>query len=209
MKIFTCGLLTLLSTFCAFGQKYEAENFEASLLQAKYGAMLVYNGQINSFSIKFISKDFKPTDLENFVRVDDNIINSSIIPFQVKVDFDKLEESVQKMFLTQWKQYEKDWIEEEHKIKIPKETEEFIKIGGRLFIYWSYDMPKSSDPDVVDKQLHLVTACFDQMLVLSGPVEKKKSETVLKDKLFGIAKTLEVNRGQVQDIKKLYAELMK
>jgi hypothetical protein len=208
MKIFTCGLLTLLSTFSAFGQKYEAENFQAALLQAKYGAMLVYNGQKNSFSIKFISKSFEPTDKENFVRVDDYIISSSIVPFQVKVDFDKLEESVQRKFLTQWKQYEKDWIEEQLKTKI-KEKEEFVKIGGRLFIYWSFDMPKSDDPDVVDKQLHLVTACFDQMLVLSGPVEKKKSEVVLKDKLFGIAKTLEVNPGQVQDIKTLYTELRK
>lgn len=209
MRIFTLGILTLLSTFSVVGQKYEAETFEAALLEAKYGAMLVYNGQINSFSIRFIAKSFKPTDQENFVIVDDNIIGSSIIPFQVKVDFDKLEEPIQRKFLTQWKQYERDWIEKEKNIKIDKETEEFIKIGGRLFIYWSFDMPKSNDPDAVVKQLHLVTACFDQLLVFSGPVEKNESESILKDKLFGIAKTLSVNPGQVQDIKRLYTELMK
>jgi hypothetical protein len=211
MRLFIYALTTLLITFSVsvFGQNYKAEKFDAALLQAKYGAMLVYNGQKNSFSIKFIAKSFKPTEKENFVRVDDNIINSSIIPFQVEVDFDELEEPVQKKFLTQWKQYEKNWIEEDLKVKIPSESEEFVKIGGRLYLYWSFDMPKSSDPDRVDKQLHLVTACFDQMLVLSGPVEKGKSAAVLKDKLIGIAKTLEVHRGQVQDIRKLYTDLMK
>ncbi|HCW06764.1 MAG TPA: hypothetical protein DGG95_05300 [Cytophagales bacterium] len=209
MRIFTFGLLILFSTLGALGQKYEAEKFDAALLQAKYGAMLVYNGERNSFSIKFVAKSFKPTEAENFVRVDGNLINSTIVPFQVEVDFDKLEESIQKKLLTQWKKYEKDWIEKEHKTKLLKETEEFVRIGGRLFIYWSYDMPQDGNPDTVDKQLLLVTACFDQMLILSGPVEKNKSVTVLKDKLFAIAKTLEVNPRQVQDIKKLYTDLMK
>lgn len=207
MKTVTSVLVALLSVGSAFGQ-YVPEDFQAVLLKAKYGAMLVYNGQKNSFSIKFISKSFKPTDKENFVTVDDYIINSSIIPFQVEVDFDQLEESEQRVFLSEWKKYEKAWVEEQLKETL-NEKEEFLTIGGRLFIYWSYDMPKSDDPDAVDKQVYLVSACFDQMLVLSGPVEKKKSEVALKDKLVGIAKTMEVYRGQVQNINKLYTDLMK
>lgn len=209
MKIFTNGILILFSTISVFGQKYKAEEFEAALLQAKYGAMLVYNGQRNSFSIKFVAKSIQPTGTENFLVVDGNLINSTIVPFQVEVDFDNLEESVQQKFLAQWKKYENDWIEKEHKIKLAKETDTFVKIGERLFIYWSYDMPQDGNPNTVDKQLLLVTACFDQMLVLSGPVEKNTSEAVLKEKLFGIAKTLTINPGQVQDIKKLYTDLMK
>ena len=53
MKKYFLGLLTLIS-FLANGQ-YKAEEFEAALLEAKYGAFLVYNGQTNSFSLKFES----------------------------------------------------------------------------------------------------------------------------------------------------------
>ena len=205
MKIFAFGLLTLLSTSYVFGQ-YKAEEFEAALLQAKYGAMLVYNGQRNSFSLKFISKSVEPTDQPNIIKVDNLLIQTSITPFTQKLDFENLDDETQKKLLTDWKKYEKDWIEEQLKIKV-KEKDEIIKIENRLFLYWTYDMPK--DNDSVDKQVYLVSICFDQMLILSGPVEKSKSESILKDKLVGIAKTLNVIPGQVQDINKLYKELMK
>ena len=112
MKIFTCGLLIFLSAFSATGQKYQAENFEAALFQAKYGAMLVYNGQKNSFSIKFISKAFEPTDKPNFIKVDNLLMQASITPFTQKLDFTNLDEEIQIKFLTGWKNYEKDWVDE-------------------------------------------------------------------------------------------------
>jgi hypothetical protein len=49
MKLISITLL-VLSSVDSFAQ-YEAEKFEAALLQAKYGAMLVYNGEKNSFSL--------------------------------------------------------------------------------------------------------------------------------------------------------------
>ena len=206
MKIYLIGLLTLTS-FLASGQ-YKAEEFEAALLQAKYGALLMYNGQTNSFSIRFESKSVEPTDKANFLKVDNILMQSSITPFTQALDFKNLGIDTQQKFLSGWKAYEKKWVEEQLKIKLI-EKEEFIDISDKTFLYWTYDMPKTKNKDSVDKQVYLVTICFDQLLILNGPVEKGKKEETVKDKLLTVAKTLTLYSNQTQDLKKLYNELMK
>jgi hypothetical protein len=206
MKIISIGLLVVAS-LNVFGQ-YEAEKFDAALLQAKYGAMLVFNGQKNSFTLKFISKSVVPTEHANFLTVDNILMQASLTPFQQKFTFANLEEKVQKNLLNGWKDYEKEWVEEQLKIKV-KETVEFIKIEGKQFLHWTYDMPKSEKAGAVEKQVYLVAICFDQLLILNGALEKGKSESALKEKLKSVASTLKLHPGQVQDIEKLYAELMK
>ena len=177
-------------------------------MEAKYGAMLVYNGQINSFTLKFQAKSFKPADKPDFIIVDNFIIQSSIVPFTQKLDFNNLDIETQRKLLSGWKGYEKNWIEGQLKTNL-KDKEEFIEISKRLFLYWVTDMPESRDPASVDNQVYLVTICFDQMLILNGPVEKGKTENLVKNKLVTIANTLELYPNQKQDIEKLYHELKK
>jgi hypothetical protein len=206
MTKLTLGLLTLIP-FSASGQ-YEAERFEATLLQAKYGALLVYNGQANSFTLKFESKSIEPTDRPNFVIVDNILMQVSITPFTQKLDFNNLDNGTQKKYLTGWKAYEKQWVEEQLKTKLTEE-EDFIEISNKSFLYWTYDMPKNKTKGSVDKQVYLVTICFDQLLILNGPVENGKKEETTKDKLLTIAKTLTLYPNQTQDIEKLYNDLKK
>jgi hypothetical protein len=111
MKRYLSGLLTLISSL-ANGQ-YKAEEFEAALLEAKYGALLVYNGQTNSFSLRFESKSFEPTDKPNFIRVDNILLQSSITPFTQELDFRDMDNETKKKFLKSWKAYEKRWVEEQ------------------------------------------------------------------------------------------------
>ena len=206
MKISLVAVMTLIS-FLAFGQ-YKAEKFQAALLEAKYGALLLYNGQTNSFSLKIESKSVEPTNKATFLKIDNVLIQSSITPFTQKLDFNNLDNPTKKKYLTAWTAYEKEWVEEQLKIKLT-EKEEFIEILGRPFLFWTYDMPKSENKNSVDKQVYLVTICFDQLLILNGPVEKSTKEEVIKDKLMTIAKTLTLNPNQTQDIDKLYYELKK
>lgn len=206
MKKYFLGLLTLISSL-ANGQ-YKAEEFEAALLEAEYGALLVYNGQTNSFSLKFEAKSVEPTDQPNFIIVDNVLMQSSIRPFTRELDYKNLDNETQKNVLTGWKAYEKKWVEEQLKIKLT-EKEEFIDISNRPFLYWTYQMPKSKSKDSVDKQVYVVTICFDQLLVLSGPVEKGKKEETVKDKLLTVARTLTLYPNQTQDLEKLYNELKK
>jgi hypothetical protein len=204
MKKCLLGLLTLIS-FLANGQ-YKAEEFEAALLQAKYGALLVYNGQTNSFSLKIESKSVDPTDKPNFIRVDNILMQLSITPFTQELDFKNLDNETQKKFLTGWKSYEKKWVEEQLKIRLTEKAD-FVEISNKPFLYWTYDMPKSKNKDSVDKQVYIVTICFDQLLILSGPVEKGKEEETIQEKFLTIAKTLTLYPNQTQDLEKLYNEL--
>jgi len=171
MRHYFLGLLTLISFF-TFGQ-YKAEEFEAALLEAKYGALLLYNGQTNSFSLRFESQSIEPTDKLNFVIVDNLVIQTSITPFTQNLDFNNLDNETQKKYLASWKAYEKKWVEEQLKIELT-EKEEFIDIVNKPTLYWAFNMPKSKDKESVDKQVYLVTVCFDQLLILSAPVEKSK-----------------------------------
>jgi hypothetical protein len=206
VRPYLTALLTLISFF-AFGQ-YSAEEFEATLLPAKYGALLVYSGQKNSFSLKFESKSVATTDEPNFIRLDNGLMQSSIIPFTQKLDFNNLDNVTQKKFLTEWKAYEKGWVEGQLKVKLT-DKEEFVEIANKPFLHWTYDMPISKEPGSVEKQIYWVTICFDQILILNGPVEKGKKEVLINDELFAIAKTLSLYPNQTQDIEKLYNELKK
>lgn len=204
MRLLTLFLIAISITAIA---QYKPEEFQAGLLQAKYGAMLVYNGQKNSFTLKFVFKSVEPTERPNFVRVDGSLMQSTLFPIHKEYDFASLTEEEQKIVLQNWKLYEKKWVEDQLKIKL-NEKEEFLKINDKLFLYWSYDMPtKKDDPYAVVKQMYLVTLCFDQTLVLNGPIEKGKSEIELRNKLTSVAKTLELKAGQVLDMKSLYYEL--
>jgi hypothetical protein len=90
-----------------------------------------------------------------------------------------------------------------------KEKEEFIELSGKPFLYWTYVMPKSKEPGATEKQVYLVAICFDQLLILNGPVGNGTTEEQIRNKLLTIARTLTLNPNQVQDINKLYTELKK
>jgi hypothetical protein len=64
-------------------------------------------------------------------------------------------------------------------------------------------MPK--DNNSVSKQVYLFTICFDQILLLNGPVVKDQTE--MKTVLINIAKTLELFPDKTQDLRKLYFDL--
>ena len=189
-------------------EKYKAEEFEAALLQAKYGALLVYNGQTNSFTLRFESTAVEPTEQPNFLRVDGLLLQSSITPFTVKLNFQSMDEEAMKQYLLAWKAYEKKWVEEQLKQEVT-EKHEFIQISNRPFLYWMYDMPKKHREGNVEKQVFVVTICFDQMLILNGPVVAGEKESNLRDKLLAIAKTVTLYPNQTQDVQKLYNELKK
>jgi hypothetical protein len=208
MRVFLFFFMLYASFAMKAQSQFEAEKFEGALLRAKYGAMLVYNGEKNSFTLKFVSKTVDPAGKPNFVKVDDFLIQASISPFQQELDFNNLDEETQKRWLLGWKTYEKNWIDEQLKMKV-KEQQQFLKIGDRIFLQWTFNMPESNATGAVVKQVYFITICFDQIMVLNAPLEKDKSETVLLEKLKNIAGTLELHAGQVQDLKKLTADLLK
>lgn len=184
---------------------YKAEDFKSALMQTKSGAIIVYTGQQHSFTIDIVGK-ITPSEKPNFVTVDNKILQSSIIPFETKLDFEKLSEEAQKKNLLGYMDYEMNYIKEQLKSKNLNEKYEFITLNNKIFLFWSYDMPKSYK--AVDKQCYLVTICFDQMLILNCPVDNGKTFIDIKDMLTNIGKTLKLNNNTI-DLEKLYNELNK
>lgn len=184
--------------------QYKAEEFQAAMIEAKFGAMLAYNGQRNSFTLRIVSKSIEPTEQDNFLLVDNKLIQFSTIPFQEEFDFKSLNPAMQKELLTGYKEYEKEYLQEQLKTVLT-ETEQFLNLEGKIFKYWSFDMPK--DNTSVSKQVYLFTLCFDQILLLNGPVVKGQNEVEVKTLLINMAKTLELFPGKTQDVRKLYFDL--
>jgi hypothetical protein len=200
------GLL-LLSLICfsiAASAQYKAEEFQASVIETKFGAMIVFNGQKNSFAIRIVSKSIEPSQQENFLLVDKKLIQASAIPFQEQFDFVSMSTDQQKELLTGYKEYEKEYVLEQLKTQL-EESEQFMNLEGKMFKYWSFDMPK--DNSSVVKQVYLFTICFDQILLLNGPVVKGQSESEVKSVLISMAKSLEVFPGKTQDLRKLYFDM--
>jgi hypothetical protein len=184
--------------------QYKAEEFQVAKIETKFGALLAYNGQRNSFTLRIVSKSIETTKQDNFLLVDNKLIQFSTIPFQEEFDFKSLNPAMQKELLTGYKEYEKEYLQEQLKIVLT-ETEQFLILEGKIFKYWSFDMPK--DNTSVSKQVYLFTMCFDQILLLNGPVVKGQNEAEVKTLLINIATTLELFPEKTQDLRKLYFEL--
>jgi hypothetical protein len=206
MKNFFTLFLFCFIHFGSFAQSaYKAEEFQAALMETKTGAMVVYSGKQQSFTLNFNGK-VTPGEEPNFVTVDNKILQSAIIPFQAKLDFKNLDQETQKKYLLGHMNFELDYIKETLNTDVLNEKHEFIPINNKLFIFWSYDMPKANES--IAMQCYLVTICFDQMLILNSPVEKGKSQKEIKDFLTTTAKTLKLNNQPI-DLDKLYKELNK
>lgn len=184
--------------------QYKAEEFQASLVEAKFGVMIVFNGQKNSFTLRIVSKSIEPSEQENFLLVDKKLIQASAIPFQEQFDFKAMSTEQQRELLTGYKEYEKEYLQNQLKTSLTG-TEQFLNIEGKIFKYWSFDMPKGNSS--VSKQVYLFTICFDQILLLNGPVLKDQAEPEMKTLLVNMAKTLELFPGKTQDVRKLYFDL--
>ncbi|HEY9006394.1 MAG TPA: hypothetical protein VIM75_09680, partial [Ohtaekwangia sp.] len=186
--------------------QYKPEDFKAALLETKDGAMIVYNGEKNAFTVRIVAASVTPATEPNFLRINNNLFQSTIIPFQEELDFKTLTPEQQKELLTGYKNYEKEYIEEQLKSKLI-DKEEFLIINKKVFKYWAFNMPSGNES--VKQQLYLITICYDHMLVLNAPVVKNRSESTIKGMLVDIAHTLQLYNGKTLDLERLSKELKK
>lgn len=199
---------TLALVFSSTHAQYKAEEFEAALLPARYGALLVFNGTSNSFSLKFEGDSIQPMQARNFLTIDGILKQASLVPFNQDIGFGDLDEGKQKKWLQGWRQYEKSWAEEQLKQKLEDQAQ-FSFIGGRHFLIWSYQMPKSEKKGSVNNQVFVAGICFDQILVLNAPVTQELTVDQVTQKLKTIADTVTLFPGQVQNLEQLYKQLAK
>jgi len=196
------GILILVTPHLS--AQYKAEDFRVALLQTDYGALILFNGKTNSFSLKVGGKSVLPLDKPNFITADSILFQSTVIPFTEQKNFAHLTADEKKDLLLDYRLYEKEYIEAQLHIRL-KETVELTDINGQPFLYWSFKMPP--DNTSVGQQIYLITICYDQMVVLNAPIPHGRTEAPAKDLFLRIAQTLELNTGHTYDINKLYYTL--
>ncbi|MBL0741219.1 hypothetical protein [Chryseolinea lacunae] len=202
-KVFLCVLFSLAG-WMAVAQAYKAEEFQATKLKARYGAMIVYNGRTNAFSFRIAADSIGTPENPNFLWVDGKLLQATIIPFVQKANYADLDEAEQKRLLEAYRKYEQSYFEKELNAKL-KTKAEFITLNHKTMLLWTIEMPKDSGN--LSKQFFIFTICFDQMLTFNMPVEKGQDEVGVKDVLTRTAESLELSYGKLYDLNKLYYEL--
>ena len=105
MKPLITLLIIFLTNAISYSQStYKAEEFQSALMETKTGAMVVYTGQKHSFTID-VNGEVSPTEDPNFINVGNKILQSLIIPFPSKIDFENLSEKAIKENLLGYMDY--------------------------------------------------------------------------------------------------------
>lgn len=120
--------------------------------------------------------------------MDNQLIQTNLIPFQKDFGFDSLSINKQKELLNRYKEFEKRHVEKALSIKL-KEREAFAIFNRKLFKSWLYQMPPKN-PSVA-RQVYFMTICYDQILIISAPVAKGENDRTVINLLENIAQTLE------------------
>jgi hypothetical protein len=204
----TLLLLLLLTGSKLFAQT--TEKFSPALMQTKAGAKMVYTSDSHSITFDFIFKKVEPTGKENFINVDNKPLQFILIPNSALSTTDTTLKR-QKAELLGYATYETDYIKNDLKLNIANITQKWITINGKLFLFWTYDMPPDtpglpSDSKSVLQQLHLSTLCFAHVLNLNIPVSQGETADANSTMLLSVAKTLQLNDFKI-DLAQLYKKL--
>jgi hypothetical protein len=189
---------------CCYSQS-EPEQFEAGLLEAKYGALIVFNGTKHSYTVKVVAKDVKPSENPGFLTADNKVLQalSVSIPVKAKLNYDSISIQDQKALLSGHKSYELNYISKTLGKTLAADTQ-YVFLNDKLFLRWSYNMPVESGN--IKKQIYLTTICFSDILILNSPVDKDENENM--NFLNNVASTIQLNNVPL-DLDKLYYDLKK
>jgi TonB family protein len=186
---------------------YKAENFQTVVMDTKYGALLLYNGEKNSFTLRLVSKSFQLPNKLNSALLDGYVFQSFLLPFHKEVSSMSIDEQAQKKYLEDWVSMERYRLDDS-KQSIKDETK-LIKIKGKIFLQWTTNLPEEFGNWPAAQRVLLVTICFDQLLIMHGPVLKDQTVKSVTSKLSAVAATLELKPNKVEDLSLLNKVLKK
>ena len=169
-----CLVLLLCSGPIAWSQKNQPDDIHAMLVQGKKKSLVGYAGPDRSYTMEVPVKTSKPSDLPGFISVDGQILQSTLVPAQ---DPSKapgatgaLTPARQQEILTGYMNYELAYYKKKLKQKYTGLQTDWVTIKDRLFLVWSFDMPK--DYKLVSSQLYFSTLYNGQILDINAPVFK-------------------------------------
>jgi hypothetical protein len=194
-----------ISSFLTFAQTdIDNEAFKSTFVKTKDGGKVIFNGKSHAFSIdipgKVVTEEKvrNATGNQNFIHSDGVIIQTSWIPLPQPIpenmQLSNLSIGEQKQTLDGYVNYEFDYFENDLKTKPLNITKEWVTVGSRLFLVWSFNFKlEKPNPDVEKqsvKQIYFSTVCFNQVLDLNMPVFEMNKFSDYKEILKKISGTL-------------------
>jgi hypothetical protein len=207
MKYFIAALLCAswgVAPRPAAAQQDTTRTFEAALLPAPNGALLVFTTKQQSFSVRVVSPKVEPLDKPGFMRVNGQIVQAVILPAPIGPTQQQVGNERAKQLLVAYKEHESSYIQHDLKAPIRNELVRFLHLGNRLFMLWTYDMPATNRQ--IKQQQYLVSLCFNQALILNCPVERRASAAASLQLLTRIGQTLDI-KNEGANLEQLYYQL--
>jgi hypothetical protein len=159
-----------------------SQDIHAELFKNKKRTVIGYAGPAYSYSMDVNAKTAKPSDLPGFISVDGQILQSTLVPIPQGSRRDEKE------ILTGYMNYELSYYKKKLKQKYENLQSEWVTIKDRLFLVWSFDMPK--DYKLVSRQLYFSTVSSGQILDINAPVFKTEQYTKARNLLTRLAASL-------------------
>jgi|SRR5450631_644180 len=198
MKSILLIISVLTASLMAIGQTdNHTEEFDFSYLPIKNGGRFLYNGTAHSFTLDIVSDSINTTDFPNYIKVNDRIFQTSIVPLPAtKLNLNHLTNAQQKEALEAYMNYELEYFKNDLKLGYKNLRKEWMTINAKLWLIWIFDVSRlKKDADLAEQvtgQAYASTICFNQILDLNMPLfqgdpyEKTKKLVI---KLMGTLKT--------------------
>jgi len=163
------------------------ESFKKEYIKTANGLTIKFTGFEHQF---FLTVNSEKTEIKSkdYLKADGKVLQNMIIPFPQKINYESLSVESQKENLLAYYKYEMNYLKKQLGQDSLNEEYEFLTLNNKLFLYWHYEMPDSGKN--VYHQCYLVTACFDNILVLNSPVDFSQKISSIKDFLMNTGATL-------------------
>ena len=190
MRLFST-LILVTACFGAFSQQAPAaEDVHASLLTGKKRSLIAYAGQDHSFTLEVQAHTVKLSDVPGFVTIDQQIVQSTLVPVDPSFDLTDKSPAREQEILTRYMNFELAYYKKKLHQSYSNLQTDWVTLQNKLFLVWYFDMPKNNK--LISRQIYVSTLFFDQVMDLNAPVfhagDSEKAKAILL-RLAGTMKT--------------------
>ena len=190
MKFASLGLALVLAIGVS-AQTLSIDGEErAGLVTGRHHSLIAYAGKDHSFTLEIGALTSKPSDIPGFITIDNQIIQSTLVPVSEPTGLSAMTEGKEKETLLKYMNYELDYYRKKLKQHYTHLQTEWVSTHGRLFLLWYFDMPENYK--LVRRQVYVSTLFYDRVMDLNAPVFKSDDwgkARMLLVKLAGTMKT--------------------
>jgi hypothetical protein len=183
--------LCLCSGLTALCQRDQpTDDVHAILLAGKKRSLLAYAGKEHSFTLDLQAHPVKLSDVPGFVTIDQQIIQSTLVPVDPSFDLTHNSPAREQDILTRYMNFELAYYKKKLHQSYSNLQTDWVTQQNRIFLVWYFDMPKNNK--LISRQIYVSTLFFDQVMDLNAPVfhagDSEKAKAILL-RLAGTMKT--------------------